>query len=129
MRGDATRRFCDHCQLHVHNLSAMSRRQRDRFVRESGGRGCIAYQLRADGTMITPSFWSKVLQPFRRLQFAAVAVLAAVLPFLFTACASRRTLGAIAPPAHACSTVGEAETTVTLGTPVPPAAGHRQRQP
>src|SRR4051812_23738688 len=61
MRGDAKRRFCDQCQLHVHNLSAMSRRERDRFVQESGGRGCIAYQLRPDGTMMTPTFWSGVL--------------------------------------------------------------------
>src|SRR5881394_4255743 len=35
MSGDAKQRFCDHCQLHVHNLSAMSTGEREQFIAAS----------------------------------------------------------------------------------------------
>jgi len=89
MTGDAKRRFCGHCQLHVHNLSAMSPGERVQFVAETRGRECITYELRKDGTMVTPSRWDWVLRPFR----AVVAILAAMMPFAFSSCATRRTAG------------------------------------
>lgn len=100
MSGDAKRRFCEHCQLHVHNLSAMSPGERTQFVAESGGRACITYEIRPDGTMITASRWSWVLRPLRAL----AALLAAMLPFSFSSCAtssscsSRRLAGTPMPP-------------------------------
>ncbi len=128
MTGDAKRRFCDHCQLHVHNLSAMSRRERDRFVTESAGRACIAYQLRSDGTMVTPSYWHKALGPLQKIHFSAVAILAALLPFLFSACASRRTLGRVAPSGHTLPNGGYVENacSVTLGEPLPLEPKHKK---
>ena len=99
MTGDAKRRFCEHCQLHVHNLSAMSSREREQFVSASGGHACIAYEFRPDGSMVTPSRWSWLLLPFRRVQWSVAALIAAFLPFFFSACATRRTLG---KPAHSC---------------------------
>jgi hypothetical protein len=127
MEGDTKRRFCEHCQLHVHNLSAMSPRERDHFVVESAGRACIAYQLRADGTMVTPTFWSRMLRPVQHAQFAAVTILAALLPFLFSSCASRRTLGRVAPSDHAQANGQYTETasSMTLGVPVPEEASHQ----
>ena len=90
LHGGEQRRFCEECQLHVHNLSAMSSRERERFVARSGsGRQCIAYELRPDGSMVTPSWWSPLLRPFQRMQWAAMAFLAAVLPFAFSSCATR----------------------------------------
>ena len=80
MSGDAKRRFCEHCQLHVHNLSAMSPGERTQFVAESGGRACITYEIRPDGTMLTPSRWNWVLRPLR----AFAALIAAMLPFSFS---------------------------------------------
>jgi len=95
MSGDAKQRYCGECQLHVHNLSAMSRGERERFV--SGAKGqervCVTYDLRPDGSMITHSFWRGLFGPVQRLQFAAVAVLAGLVPFLFSGCATRRTTG------------------------------------
>jgi hypothetical protein len=130
MHGDGQRRFCEHCQLHVHNLSAMSRRERDRFVSESAGQACIAYQLRPDGSMVTLSLWRGMLRPFQRVQLSAFAVLAALLPFLFSACASRRTLGRMVPPAQTHSQDASVENTssVTLGVPVPPASSHTKHR-
>lgn len=93
MSGDAKRRFCEHCQLHVHNLSSMTGSEREEFVAESKGRACIAYEVRGDGSMVTPSRWSRLSIPLRRIQQAAAALLAACLPMLFSACATRQTMG------------------------------------
>src|SRR4051812_11090913 len=80
MRGDAKRRFCDHCQLHVHNLSAMSAAERERFVDASRGQACIAYELRGDGSMVTLSRWAWLLVPFQRARWAVAALVAAFVP-------------------------------------------------
>lgn len=103
MQGDSKKRYCEHCQLHVHNLSAMSGRERARFVRESGGRACIAYRLDADGTLITPpSPWQRATRVFREPKAAAMGLLATLLPFLFSACSHTEqlqpTLGVPLPP-------------------------------
>jgi hypothetical protein len=130
MSGDAKRRFCEHCQLHVHNLSAMSERERGEFVAESGGKACIAYELRGDGSMVTPSRWSWLFAPLRRFQQAGTALLAACLPMAFSACSTTRktTLGAPLPPrASADSKSGMDSSTVSMGEmapmdPLPPPA-------
>ena len=93
MSGDAKRRFCEHCQLHVHNLSTMAPGERVQFVAETRGDACITYELRPDGTMITSSRWDWVLRPLR----AFAALLAAMLPFAFSSCAARR-LGGVPDP-------------------------------
>ncbi len=99
MSGDAKRRFCEHCQLHVHNLSGMSPTERTHFVEESRGRACITYEIRPDGMMVTPSRWNWVLRPLR----AVAALIAAMIPFSFSSCAtsscsSRRLAGTPMPP-------------------------------
>lgn len=130
MRGDDKRRFCEHCQLHVHNLSAMSRPERERFVTESAGQLCIAYELRVDGTMITPSFWRKISGPFQRTRHAFVAILASLLPFLFSACASsRRTLGGSKRPDHEVSKSSATANlcSVTVGVPMAPSQGEKEK--
>ncbi|HEX2750581.1 MAG TPA: hypothetical protein VHM91_21425 [Verrucomicrobiales bacterium] len=87
MTGDAKRRYCEHCKLHVHNLSAMSKREQRKFVAEGGDRACVTYLVRPDGSMISERFWHRLFKPFR---FAGATVLATLLPFWFSACASRR---------------------------------------
>lgn len=102
LQGDAKRRYCDQCQLHVHNLSAMSRRERDRFVNETGGRACIAYKLNNDGTLRETTLWRRATWPLRHPKAAALGLLAALLPFLFSACSQTEclqpTLGVPLPP-------------------------------
>lgn len=101
MSGDAKRRFCEQCQLHVHNLSGMSPGERTKFVKAPGPHACITYEVRPDGTMITASRWSWVLRPLR----AFAALVAAMLPFSVSSCAtsgstcsSRRLAGTPMPP-------------------------------
>jgi len=128
MRGDSKQRFCDQCQLHVHNLSAMSAAERERFIAASGGRACIAYELRSDGSMVTPSRWPWLLLPFQGLRGSVVALLAAFLPFLFSSCATRRTLGVPAPSCDASTQPsGENKIVMLLGEPAPLPAPKRHQ--
>ena len=121
MTGDAKRRFCEHCQLHVHNLSAMQPGERAQFVAEARGHACITYELRADGTMVTPSRWDWVLRPLR----AVAALLAAMLPFAFSSCATRRTAG-VPPPCDPPAQAGQQKPgkVAVMGTPAPLPAPH-----
>lgn len=96
LTGGEQRRFCEHCQLHVHNLSAMSDDERERFISQTRGLVCIAYELRADGSMVTPTGSMWLLRPFQHFAWRAMTLLAAFLPFLLNACATRRTLGRVA---------------------------------
>lgn len=98
MSGDDKRRFCGECRLHVHNLSAMTRGEREKFVTDARGRTCISYELKPDGAMVTASRWSRL--PFYRAVLSAAAALAAVFPMLFSSCSSsRRMMGTpVAPP-------------------------------
>ena len=98
MTGDDKRRFCEHCNLHVHNLSGMSAKERERLIASTGGRVCITYELHPDGTMLTPKRWSWLLRPLQRIRWSVAAVLATIFPFLFSACAPRRTMGMPPPP-------------------------------
>jgi hypothetical protein len=42
------KRFCGECREHVHDLSAMTRTQAERFVAETGGRACVSFECRED---------------------------------------------------------------------------------
>jgi hypothetical protein len=91
MSGDAKRRFCEHCQLHVHNVSTMAPHERRRLESEArGGRPlCIAYQPRSDGSARVLSFWQWVFSPLQHLGRTALAGLATVLPFLASSCEAK----------------------------------------
>lgn len=43
MVGNDKVRFCEHCSLQVHNLSALTRNQAERLVAQSNGRLCVRY--------------------------------------------------------------------------------------
>src|SRR6185436_18341406 len=53
MNGDDRTRFCQHCQKHVFNLSAMSRTEAEQLVREKEGKLCGRFYQRHDGRMLT----------------------------------------------------------------------------
>ena len=134
MAGDTQRRFCGHCQLHVYNLSAMPDKDREELIARRGERLCIAYELRPDGSVVTPENgngnvrskgkwdWARgTAQPVRR---AAAAVLATVMPGLMAACShNKRTLmGEVCPPPGPLkeSNVVKEKPVMMLGTPLPP---------
>ena len=98
MHGDSRSRFCEHCQLHVQNLSTMSQRDIARVLaRSDRERVCVTYTRRADGTLVThwDSFIDSVVGPFRR---GFAWLLAACVPIVLSACQTQSQLtGRVGP--------------------------------
>lgn len=84
--GDEKKRYCNSCQLHVHNLSEMSRHERRSFLAESKGRSCVAFQTRP-------------LRPVASRLGRLGVILAALSALLLPACANREmSMGTPCPP-------------------------------
>jgi hypothetical protein len=78
MAGDDRTRHCATCDLDVHDLSALSRTDAEAFIRgRAGQRTCIQLWRRADGRVLTSDCPAGVRAAFRRVAWAASALLAA----------------------------------------------------
>ena len=53
MKGDGQTRFCQGCQKHVHNLSAMSSDEAERLVCRTAGRLCVRFERDTAGHVVT----------------------------------------------------------------------------
>lgn len=53
MSGDEKSRYCEHCGLHVHNLSMMTTDAAQRLICDSAGRLCARFQRDSQGRVIT----------------------------------------------------------------------------
>jgi hypothetical protein len=53
MKGNEQVRFCSQCNLNVHNLSAMTRKEARTFVAASGGKLCVRYYKKPGGRIQT----------------------------------------------------------------------------
>src|SRR5438876_8815806 len=93
MRGDDKRRFCEHCQKFVHNVSAMSREERQTFADPANLRECVFYSQRSDGEVADLSFLVRLRLWFPFLRLACWSALVAVLPVTLTGC-----MGVRCPP-------------------------------
>lgn len=69
MRGSDAVRFCSHCDSSVNNLSAMTRKQALKIVRDSGGKICVRYVKNPETN--APVFREKLYQISRRTGIAA----------------------------------------------------------
>lgn len=99
MSGDDKRRFCAQCQLHVHNLSAMSTTEQEALLsqRTESGRQCIAYIAPDRSIRVRTGTWlllQRLLRPWR----AGLAFVAICLPFLGSGCATTRQESTPPPP-------------------------------
>ncbi|MCA8977790.1 MAG: hypothetical protein KDC98_23900 [Planctomycetes bacterium] len=86
MQGDARCRFCSQCNLHVFDLSAMTRPEAEALVRsrtgtDGGQRLCVRFTRRADGTVLTRDCPVGLRQRMRRTGARIVAACAALLAF------------------------------------------------
>ncbi|HJQ35263.1 MAG TPA: carboxypeptidase-like regulatory domain-containing protein [Pyrinomonadaceae bacterium] len=79
MEGDERVRFCRQCELHVYNLSAMTRAEAESLVARTEGRLCARLYRRADGTVLTSDCPRGLAAARRRVARSAGAALAAVL--------------------------------------------------
>jgi hypothetical protein len=98
MRGDKCSRYCEHCQLNVHNLSAISQRGIARVLERSEREHvCVTYTRRADGTMITR--WDMIVDSvFGPIRRGFAWLLAACVPIVLSACQTQSQLTGRALP-------------------------------
>lgn len=80
MTGSETKRFCGQCNLHVHNVSAMSREDAEAFLGGAlgDGRVCVRMFRRFDGTVLTrdcPVGLARARERARRVCAAVAAML------------------------------------------------------
>lgn len=77
MHGDRSRRFCDVCAKHVHNLSEMERDEAADLLRVHRGEHlCVRYSTHADGSI---AFRGEAVVPVSRLKVARTAFAAVML--------------------------------------------------
>ena len=79
MFGNDRVRFCEHCNLHVTNLSTLTRQEAVRLVARSEGRLCIRFIRRADGSVLTKHVPEKLHRIRRRVSQIAAGVFTASL--------------------------------------------------
>lgn len=83
MKGNDVVRFCEHCNLNVHDLSSMTRTKATKLVMKSKGRLCVRYIRQPDGVIQTAT--RQVYQISRRASRIAAGVFSATLSLSATA--------------------------------------------
>jgi hypothetical protein len=79
MIGNDQVRFCDHCDLKVHNISELTYSQAARLVAHSKGRLCVRYYRDAQGVPITKHVPDRLHQIGRRVSRLAAGAFSATL--------------------------------------------------
>lgn len=93
MQGDNRKRFCEQCQLIVHNISEMSDVEAAAIIAADDERTCVYMYKRADGTVVTDNC-PLALRPIRnKIGAGAMVALIAV-----TAASSLATGSLTVPP-------------------------------
>jgi ankyrin repeat protein len=79
MIGNDQVRFCEHCNLHVTDLSAMTRQEAMRLVARSQGRLCVRFIQRPDGGIVTRAVPEEFYRISRRVSRIAAGAFTATL--------------------------------------------------
>lgn len=79
MIGNDQVRFCEHCNLDVHNLSSMTRTQAQRLVARANGRLCVRYHHDDSGRPLTLPVGQKLHRIGRRVSRIAAGAFTATL--------------------------------------------------
>jgi hypothetical protein len=107
MAGDDIRRFCQHCQKHVHNLSAMPADEAQRLVCESAGRLCVRFARDESGKVLTLDYRGTTSRRWTWKVWTLIALVGATITASVQAVIFGRK--AVVPPGA----------TVLMGTPPP----------
>src|SRR5688572_21475273 len=97
MIGNDRVRFCEHCSLHVHNLSEMTRARALRLAEKSKGRICVRYHHDPNGLISTRTVSPRLYQLGRRVSRLAAGAFSATLS-LTAAVAQQSPSGASVTP-------------------------------
>lgn len=79
MVGNDQVRFCEHCNLKVHNISEMTRIEAARLVANSQGRLCVRYYQDANGAVITRQPPSRIRHTRRRVSQVTASAFGAAI--------------------------------------------------
>ena len=117
------RRYCDTCEKHVHDLSAMTKREAEALLQASDWNICVNYEVNEDGEMLfQPEPPSRLMQQIQGAQkLLAAAALITPLALIQAACdedPSLRLGGEPMPVAQSVEATGGTPT-----TPPGPGAG------
>jgi len=74
MQGSARERHCAACDKQVHNFAAMTSREIERLVRETGGELCARITQRDDGALVTLGSQSKATMAAQIVMSASLVV-------------------------------------------------------
>jgi hypothetical protein len=111
MRGDDKARFCGHCQKNVHNVSAMSEKERAEFAKPLHQHECVVYFQRSNGRIADLSFLSLVRRWFPFLRVAGWSALVAILPMTLTGCMGVRVPPRVVEPVQTNGTNSSSQNT------------------
>ena len=89
MNGNDQIRFCEHCNLHVNNLSGMTRGDARRLVTESRGRLCVRYVRLPNGLISTSEVPAKLHRIGRPASRIAAGAFTAAISFSSASAQSR----------------------------------------
>jgi ankyrin repeat protein len=92
MIGNERVRFCEHCHLHVTNISALTRQEAMRLVSRSEGRLCVRFMKSANGSVVTKQLPQALHHISRRVSRIAAGAFTATLS-LSSAAAQTRSSG------------------------------------
>ena len=79
MTGDDRVRFCEHCQLNVYNISALSHSEAEKLIASTEGQLCARMFRRADGTVLTKDCPVGLRALRRRVAKRTAAIFAAIV--------------------------------------------------
>lgn len=91
MFGNDQVRFCQHCSLHVHDLSKITRKDAVKLVVAAKGKLCVRYSRRPDGALRTASHAQPLTHIKRRLSRIAAGAFTATLSLASNAAAQQAT--------------------------------------
>jgi hypothetical protein len=132
MSGDARVRFCEHCQLHVHNLSEVTPREALDLVLRSGGRLCLSIERDPRGVPRTRALAEPLYQISRRVSRLAAGAFGAALTFCSAAAVRAQTPAPEPAQQVATSPADAPEVKPEMGTlpntqiAEPPIEGHEE---
>jgi hypothetical protein len=79
MTGNDQVRFCEHCELEVHNISEMTRTEALRLIATSQGRLCVRYYRNPQGAVVSRPMPAKLHHLGRRVSQLAAGAFSATL--------------------------------------------------
>ena len=117
MRGNDQVRFCDHCNLHVTDLSRLTRHEAMRLVEQSRGRLCVRYVRTTSGEILTQESL-RLHQLGRRVSRLAASAFTAAISI--STAAAQTSSEVTQPPAAAKSIPGTSEGAAISGVVTDP---------